>query len=578
MNRLHRSSPDNTPRLAGLRKLSRHIHEHHRLREMRPHEATDLAIEGSPEELAAIRNQLGTIEQMLAELFAPAYDRGPDSMLARAQAAAIIELNFDQIVEDWCVSVEKAIMGPLERAGMANALVRFVAHLRDPSDLRTYVHLRRHSKEGILARVKPSEFNIFHIVLKQVILKYVRANLKGRRAEIARDTIVAAIDERRLMVAQFYIEWREYALKASEEKYRNSIEAAPDPMYEIDPATLVVMGANTAAIALHEALPDEREKPLIGINLIDLCPDEMRDGVLKHIEQVIARGSDQVLDLPISGRFFDVHSAIISSGKRRFIQMILRDVTQRHEMLDTLVKAERLAAAGTFASGVAHEVNNPLASISSLVQALLPDEADPGRQTTLRTILSQITRIATTLKDLVNFGRPAPTERRPLDLNGVIGETLRLVAYNRRFDGIRIESALAPDLAPAFADQNGIQQVILNLLFNAGDAIQFGQGVIHIATKNCCAPSGEGRVMMTLSDNGCGIAPENLERVFDPFFTTKPAGSGVGLGLSLCQSIVLSNHGTIKVESTAATGTKVTMCLPVPATSPGDRNGRVAAQ
>jgi signal transduction histidine kinase len=545
---------------------------------MPPHEPTDPAIVAQPEELVAIRNQLGTIEQMLAELFAPAYDRGPESMLARDQGAAIIELNFDAIVEEWCVSIEKAIMGSIERPGMANALVRFVAHLRDPSDLRTYVHLRRHCQSGMLARAKPSEFNIFHIVLKQVILKYVQASLKGRHAQIARDTIVAAIDERRLMVAQFYIESREHALKASEEKYRNSIEAAPDPMYEIDPETLLILGANTAAIALHEALPDDREKPLIGINLIDLCPVEMQPGVLKHIEQVIARGSDQVLDLPISGRFFDVHSAVISSGKRRFIQMILRDVTQRHEMLDTLVKAERLAAAGTFASGVAHEVNNPLASISSLVQALLPDEADPGRQTTLRTILSQITRIATTLKDLVNFGRPAPPERRPLDLNGVIGETLRLVAYNRRFDGIHIESALAPDLAPAFADQNGIQQVMLNLLFNAGDALQGGQGQIQITTKNCCAPSGDPRVMMTLTDNGCGIAPENLERVFDPFFTTKPAGSGVGLGLSLCQSIVLSNHGTIKIESAPGCGTKATICLPATPLQPNDRDGRAAAQ
>jgi signal transduction histidine kinase len=213
-----------------------------------------------------------------------------------------------------------------------------------------------------------------------------------------------------------------------------------------------------------------------------------------------------------------------------------------------------------------------------LVQALLPDEADPGRQTTLRTILSQITRIATTLKDLVNFGRPASPQRRPLDLNGVIGETLRLVAYNRRFDGIRLESALASDLAPAFADQNGIQQVILNLLFNAGDAVEIGRGVIAIKTTNCCAPSGDPRVMMTLTDNGCGIAPENLERVFDPFFTTKASGSGVGLGLSLCQSIVLSNQGTIKIESAAETGTKVTICLPAAPTAPGDRDGRGAAQ
>jgi PAS domain S-box-containing protein len=414
----------------------------------------------------------------------------------------------------------------------------------------------------MLARAKPSEFNVFHIVLKQVILDHIRANLKGRRMELVRDAIVAAIDERRLMVSQFYIESRERALKASEEKYRNSIDHAPDPMYEIDPGSLIILGANAAAVELHDMLPEEREKELIGARLTELTPPEVQPGVFKHVQQVLANGSDQVLDMPLSGHFFDVHSALISTGSRQFIQMILRDVTQRHEMLDELVKAERLAAAGTFASGVAHEVNNPLASISSLVQSLMPGEVDADRKAMLSTILSQITRITTTVKDLVNFGRPGPAERRALDLNDIIGETLRLVTYNRRFDGIQIETLLASDLASAYADHNGIQQVILNVLFNAADAVHHQGGKIRVITANKRGPSGEMKVKMRIEDNGCGIPPENLERVFDPFFTTKPAGSGVGMGLSLCQSIVLTNRGTINVESRPDTGTAVTICLP----------------
>jgi signal transduction histidine kinase len=256
--------------------------------------------------------------------------------------------------------------------------------------------------------------------------------------------------------------------------------------------------------------------------------------------------------------------------------MILHDVTQRHEMLDSLLKAERLASAGTFASGVAHEVNNPLASISSLVQSLLPGESDPERQTALRTILSQITRIATTLKDLVNFARPAPPERKPLDLNEMVSETLRLVAYNRRFDGIRIEPSLAPDLNQPYADHNGIQQVLLNLLFNAADATQNGNGVIRVITENARNQQRDGRILMRVLDNGCGIEPDNLERVFDPFFTTKPAGAGVGLGLSLCQSIVLTNQGTIRVESKVGRGTTVTICLPVRSETALHENSRVA--
>lgn len=536
-------------------------------------EATDTPIEAQPEELAVIRSQLGEIERTLARLFGPAYDRGAISMAARADAACIVECDFDQIVEEWCVSIEAILDHAINRPGMANALVRFVSHLRDPADLRTYIHLRRHCQEGMLARSKPSEFNVFHIALKQVILDHTRRHLKGRRGELVRDAVVAAIDERRLMVSQFYIESRERALKASEEKYRNSVDHAPDPMYEIEPSSLIVLGANAAALELQRIMPHERDRELVGERLTELTPPEMQPVVLKHVERVVANGSDQGLDMPIGGRFFDVHSALITSGSRQFIQMILHDVTQRHEMLDELVKAERLAAAGTFASGIAHEVNNPLASISSLVQSLLPGEVDAERKSMLSTILSQITRITTTVKDLVNFGRPAPAERRALDVNDIIRETLRLITYNRRFDGIQIAPSLAPDLAPAYADHNGIQQVILNVLLNAADAIQHPDGTIRVVTANQRGPAGETRVQMKISDDGCGISADNLERVFDPFFTTKPAGKGVGMGLSLCQSVVLTNHGTIKVESREGSGTTVTICLPTVADAPRPATG-----
>lgn len=531
-----------------------------------PHQATDLPIEPKPGELEAVRALLAEIEKMLAGLFGAAYDRGPIAIAAREQAADLVEDNFDEVVEKWACAVEQTFeeSHTLHRPSLANALVRFLAHLRDPDDVRTFIHLRRHCHEGMLARAKPSQFDIFHIALKQVILDLVRAKLRARRLEIVRDSVVAAVDERRLMVAQFYIESRENALRASEEKYRKSIDHAPDPMYEIDPATLEVLSANSAALELHRMLPYEHEIPLIGQRMTDLTPPELQPLVYKHIETVRANGSDQALDLALRGRYFDVNSALITAGNRQFLQMILHDVSQRHEMLDTLLKAERLAAAGTFASGVAHEVNNPLASISSLVQSLVPDETDVERRQTLHTILSQITRISRTLKDLLNFARPAPGEHKPMNLNETIAETLRLVAYNKRVSRVRMEPVLAPDLAPVFADSNGIQQVLLNLVFNAADAIQHDSGVIYVTTEYQRAPQsdGAGRVQIRVSDNGVGIPPENLERVFEPFFTTKPAGAGAGLGLSLCQRIILNNHGTIRVKSAVGQGTTVTICLP----------------
>jgi len=380
--------------------------------------------------------------------------------------------------------------------------------------------------------------------------------------------MVAAIDERRLMVSQFYIESRERLLRESEEKYRNTIDHAPDPMYEIEPHTWIVTGLNAAALQLHQMERDHdidyAQKDIIGTPVPDLVPPELRQGVIDSLETVLREGSAQTSEFPVGPFFFDVNSALITYGKKQFIQMILRDVTQRREIFDSLLKAERLAAAGTFAAGVAHEVNNPLASISSLVQSILTGEKDPERRTTMHTILSQITRISSTLKDLVNFARPTTAQRKAVDVNGLIAETLRLITYNKRFSGIRVEPILAHDLRFAFADDNEIQQVLLNLLFNAADASPAEGAVIKVITENQRAGQGADksrRVVIKVVDNGIGIPREHLERVFDPFFTTKPAGAGVGLGLSLCQRMILSNQGTIRVDSEVGRGTAVTITL-----------------
>ncbi len=531
----------------------------------------DARLQATPEELESIRVQLDSIEQALSALFGADYRRGPESRRSRRTAADIIDRHFDQIVADWTATIrgmldERSLRkNPHIPQDCANALIRFNENLRDRDNLGTYVYLRRHCQEGMLSRVRPSEFNVLHIALKQLILKRVRAGIKGPRMERVREAVVAAIDERRLMVSQFYIESREHALRASEEKYRTTINHASDPMYEIEPRTWIVQGANDAAEAMYRLVPDHEDKPLVGRRLTELGPPEDIPHILSHVEKVVREGSDQIRDWPEAGRYFDVNSALISFGKVQFVHMILHDVTQRREMLDELLRTERLAAAGTFAAGVAHEVNNPLGSISSLVQSLLPEETDLARRTSLHTILAQITRISTTLKDLVNFARPSASQRSRFDLNHQVRETLRLVAYNSRFQGITFDPQLATDLKLAFADSNEIQQVLINLIFNAADASQHRGGTIRIVTENQAGRDSAGhvkKVLMRVVDSGVGIPPEYLSRVFDPFFTTKPAGAGVGLGLSLCQRIILANFGTIRIDSEVGKGTTVTICLP----------------
>ncbi len=535
----------------------------------------DAPIEATPEEVQAIRHQLAEIEQSLSRLWGPTiWSRTPECIQIRDEAADLIERHFDGIVKQWGESIAYIVYGhqKFDEKGrpdnMSNSLIRFVDHLRDPDNICTYIYLRRHCQEGMLARAKPSQFNVIHIALKQIILDHVKSTMTGASMERVRDLMVAAIDERRLMVSQFYIESRERMLRESEEKYRNTIDHAPDPMYEIEPHTWVVIGLNAAALRLHQLEADHdhdhSKMEIIGRAVPDLVPEELRQSVIDSLETVLREGSAQTSEFPVGPFFFDVNSALITYGKKQFIQMILRDVTQRREIFDSLLKAERLAAAGTFAAGVAHEVNNPLASISSLVQSILTGENDPERRTTLHTILSQITRISSTLKDLVNFARPTTAQRKQVDVNGLIAETLRLITYNKRFSGIRVEPILAPDLRRAFADDNEIQQVLLNLLFNAADASPAEGAVIKVITENVRAGQGADksrRVVIKVVDNGIGIPREHLERVFDPFFTTKPAGAGVGLGLSLCQRMILSNKGTIRVDSEVGHGTAVTITL-----------------
>jgi PAS domain S-box-containing protein len=532
---------------------------------------TDPLIEATPAELQVIRDQLRPVEELLGKLFGPmVYGRTAKSLENRAAAADVICEHFDGITDEWAESVgtifswdnpEKVTR---RTEGLRNSLIRFTSHLRDPECLDTYVYLRRHCQEGMLADAKPSQFNAIHIALKQIIINHILSSIGGAKQPGVRDAVVAAIDERRLMVSQFYIESREHLLRASEEKYRNSINHAPDPMYEIEPGTWKVLAANSAAERVHLLMPGEEHMVMVGRPMTDFVPAEMREELRKVLEVVVEQGYEHHNDVPLGPFFYDVNFALIPYGDKQFIQMIMHDVTQRREMLDSLLKSERLAAAGTFAAGVAHEVNNPLASISSLVQSLLSGEDDAQRRTTLHTILAQITRISGTLKDLVNFARPATGHQKLIDINQLVSDTLRVINYDKRFRGMALDPVLAPDLRPAFADENEIQQVLLNLLYNAADATQGEGSMIRVVTENKALRQNSDHpiIVIRVIDNGIGIPREHLERVFDPFFTTKSAGSGVGLGLSLCQRIILSNKGTIRVDSELGKGTQVTILLP----------------
>ena len=250
----------------------------------------DAPIPATPEELQSIRDQLSQIELSLSRLWGPSiWSRTPECIEVREEAADLIDRHFDGIVNQWGEAIAGIITGNPKIArkdtdekgrqdNMVNSLIRFVDHLRDPDDIHTYIYLRRHCQEGMLSRLNPSQFNVIHIALKQIILNHVKDNMTGASMERVRDLMVAAIDERRLMVSQFYIESRERLMRESEEKYRNTIDHAPDPMYEIEPHTWIVTGLNAAAMKLHqmEEKAGHEHHEIIGNPLMDLVPEEQR--------------------------------------------------------------------------------------------------------------------------------------------------------------------------------------------------------------------------------------------------------------------------------------------------------------
>lgn len=264
------------------------------------------------------------------------------------------------------------------------------------------------------------------------------------------------------------------------------------------------------------------------------------------------------------GAQVDVHSndeiGLLATSFNEMSTKMATDIDQLRRLNEHLIRTEKLAAAGTLAAGVAHEVNNPLASISSLIQIL---QARPGvdqeTEEMLRLISTQITRITQVTRDMMEFARARPSQRSRQDLREVIEAALRLARFDKQFQRLTVTTNFAPQAPLVRVDADQIQQVVLNLLLNARDAMPDG-GTLGVVTK--CEP-GADELIMEIADDGTGIPVEDVGKIFDPFFTTKAAGQGTGLGLAVCYGIVSAHGGRIEAASNNGRGTVIRITLPV---------------
>ncbi|MBU2488668.1 MAG: two-component sensor histidine kinase [Proteobacteria bacterium] len=258
---------------------------------------------------------------------------------------------------------------------------------------------------------------------------------------------------------------------------------------------------------------------------------------------------------------------------RRTVQRISQSDTEKEMMTDRVIQAGKLASLGELAAGIAHEINNPVAIMveeSGWVEDLLEEPEFSGLRNVaeIRRALAQIkvqgVRCREITYKLLSFARKTDPTEKTVQLNDLVNEVAGLSEQRARFANVRVEKDLAGDLPLVRVSPSEMQQVILNLLNNAIDAIDpKAGGTVRIATR-----ATEEGVVLDVSDTGQGIPEANLARIFDPFFTTKPVGKGTGLGLSICYGIIQKMSGKISVQSAVDAGTTFHITIPVAPGSP----------
>jgi hypothetical protein len=316
----------------------------------------------------------------------------------------------------------------------------------------------------------------------------------------------------------------------------------------------------------------------VGRRLGELFPAELAAGFdeargdtgVQHIYKAALKPLQQPAETPGNGngnqgpgaRQCTVNVAIAPLVSRDLEQIgrliIFDDITERSELEQRLIQADKLSSIGLLAAGVAHEVNTPLAVISTYAQMLAKQvSGDQQKSALLDKIALQTFRASEIVNSLLSFSRTSPAEFTEVSLNRVVRETLSLVEHQLRKNRVEVRQQMDDGLAPVSGNQGKLQQVFLNLFLNARDAMPSG-GVLDVRTWGS-----NGSAMIEVGDTGEGIAPEHLARIYDPFYTTKGARKGTGLGLSVTYGIVKEHGGSIEVDSQPGAGTRFRIEFPL---------------
>ena len=349
------------------------------------------------------------------------------------------------------------------------------------------------------------------------------------------------------------------ALARSEARYRNLFESASDAIVTLD-----ANGRFTTFNHAAENISGYPRQELVGQWFAPLLPDDELPKALMHFQKALAgeTGLFETTFIRKDREYRTIQVTYSTPQRDEEVLCVIRDVTDQKMLQEQLIQSEKMSAIGQLVSGVAHELNNPLAGISAFAQLLLTEKRfPPDQRTAAEMIYAEARRASRIVQNLLTFARQHKPERTPTGVNQVLDDTLELRGYELRVRGIEVTRDYDEQIPETMADAHQLQQVFLNLVTNAEQAMEKSpresQRLI-VRTRRTGAV-----IRIDVEDTGPGIPPNLLERIFNPFFTTKPTGSGTGLGLSISLGIVREHEGRIWAENAPQGGARFIVEVPI---------------
>ncbi len=398
----------------------------------------------------------------------------------------------------------------------------------------------------------------------------------GRYEGVAYDVVLVVANILTPMIAATELSQdlaSEVALRTHEMEAQRSfaaqiVDALPVGLYVIDRSYRI------------RAWNRKREAGTQGVSRDDAVGREIFEVLDRQPRDLLKREFDGVFD---TGEIQQVEMESRASGETRYYRItkipmrqdghdishvitIGEDVTEWRQAQQRLAETEKLAAVGQLAAGVMHEINNPLATILACCEALAlrSETLSPGerhaRDEYLKIIDTEVLRCRKIVESLLDFSRPKAGEKKRVDVNAVVDQTLFLLKHHARFKRLQVERELTPGLPVLMADPERLVQSFMALMLNAMDAMD-SRGTLTVRSR--MNPDRRDEVLLEFIDTGAGIRQEDLPKIFEPFFTTKPQGRGTGLGLSICYAIIAEHRGRIEVESQVGVGSNFKVYLPV---------------